>query len=319
MSFSVAARGAITLQLLESFLVLAETLHYGRAAEQLYVSQPTLSRQIQRLEASVGHPLFSRRGRRVELTPAGRVMQTHAARIVEQTRLAGVALAELEGGATQLLQLGCFDSAHGFLVPRLVANFRKLHSDVALRTTTMPSRDGLMRVRQGTLDAAVVAGPMDAERLEERALFTERLVVIMPPQHALTRDREVRVEDLAGETLVTSAPGRNLRDAVDQVLMRMEVDVTLLEIQGAEAVKDAVREGLGLGILGEVAVHGPNHSSGLQSRPLVPATTRRVSLVVQHQRREDPMLRDLADVAEETARTLGLPDGSEAVAPPVAG
>lgn len=307
MSLPRAARAVITLQLLEYFLVLAETLHYGRAAEQLYVSQPTLSRQIQRLESALGLELFSRDGRRVTLTHAGRVMQTHAAIIVEQSRLAGLALTGLDGGFSQLLEIGCFNSVHGSFMPRVLADFWRLYPEVAVRTTSLPSRDSVLRVREGLLDAAIVIAPPDLNRLEARPLFTERIIAIMPPDHPLSEGRAVQVKDLGGQTLITSAPGRNLRDLIDDALMESKVSAAaLMEIQDVEAIKAFVRAGMGIGILGDTAIRDLDGAFDLTARPLLPALHRRISLVVQSQRREDPLLNELADIAMEIARRLEL-------------
>lgn len=203
---------AVTLTELRYVVAIAETGHFGRAADRCHVTQPTLSAQVKKLEDNLGVRLFERGPKRVRATPAGE-------RVVERAR---VMLAELEalgdvarGHAEPLagpLRLGIIPTLGPYLLPwllpRLATAFPKLRPHVreAMTSTLV---DDLLAHR---LDAALLALPIDAPGIATTSLFLEPFWVALPPGHALAGRRRVRDADLAGSRLLLLDEGHCLRE-----------------------------------------------------------------------------------------------------------
>jgi DNA-binding transcriptional LysR family regulator len=159
----------VELRQLRYFVAVAEELHFGRAAERLYIAAPSLSQQIKALEASVGVPLFVRDRRHVELTSAGRLLLTDAREIIA---LAASAQRRLEGTSGPL-RLGYVS----WLPDELVASVR---SDLRLDEWVMPSHIQIARVLDGGLDAAIAWAPVVDGRLHLQLLWAEPLAAVVP-------------------------------------------------------------------------------------------------------------------------------------------
>src|SRR4051794_29159594 len=160
----------MTLQQLQYFLAAVEHGSFSAAAEQLRLAQPSLSEQIRRLEAELGSPLFSRGGRGLELTEAGRRLRPHAERVLaglEEARTSVRQISDVVGGT---LSFGTFGNAPYYLLSDLVQDFKLRHPGVHVRLTGLNSSTVADAVREGRLEAGLIVLPIDARGLEVRAL-----------------------------------------------------------------------------------------------------------------------------------------------------
>ena len=158
----------MTLQQLSYFLATAEHGSFSRAARELYLAQPSLSEQVRSLEAELGVELFARVGRGVVLTEAGRAFRPEAERVLAALAGAREAVAEVRELTGGTLSIGMFGTASGFLLSRLVADFRSRHPGVRLRLVGQNSSEVAENVRRGRLEAGLVVLPVDDEGLEIR-------------------------------------------------------------------------------------------------------------------------------------------------------
>ena len=187
-----------------TFRAVARQRSFTRAAEQLALSQPSVSHQVAALEREVGAQLLDRRPGGLALTPAGELLLVHADAIAERFDLAALQLADIAEGERALLKIGAFPTALAGFVPTAVARLRALHPE-ALVTVDEGSADELpARVRSGELHVAV--GFQDAalarqehENVERRDLLHEPFLVALPPDHRLARRHSVRLIELAKE------------------------------------------------------------------------------------------------------------------------
>src|SRR5829696_2819753 len=174
----------MTLQQLTYFLAAAEHGSFSAAAGSLHMAQPSLSEQIRRLEAELGVPLFARAGRRLELTEAGRTLRPHAERTLAAAEEAVESVKEvrtLKGGT---VSFGTFGSAHHYLLGGLVQDFRRRYPDVRVRVVGQNSVEVADAVRDGTLEAGLIALPVDDRGLEVRpSVREENHYVSATPQH----------------------------------------------------------------------------------------------------------------------------------------
>jgi DNA-binding transcriptional LysR family regulator len=199
-------RPELALHQLHAFAVLAEELHFGRAAERLGIAQPPLSQQIGRLERRVGHPLFERGrrgpGGRVTLTPAGRELLPAARRALDEVA-AGLDAARRTGnGQAGLLRIGFAASLALTVLPRIVRAYGGRHPGVELEIREMTSAPQATALREHVLDVGLLREPPDGDDLVAEPILSEPFVVVLPAGHPLAARRVVPVAELAGEPFV---------------------------------------------------------------------------------------------------------------------
>jgi LysR family transcriptional regulator, benzoate and cis,cis-muconate-responsive activator of ben and cat genes len=190
------------LRHLRAFVTVADELHFGRAAARLGISQPPLSRQIQQLERRLGVALFLRRGRRVELTAAGRLLLGEARRTLEQAdRIDRIAALAGHGEAGHL-RVGVVGSALYGGVPSHLAAFGKLAPDVLLSVEAGVTPDLLDALMENRLDVAFVRPPITASLLAHSKVDEEPLVVAVSATHPLADRPAVELGDFADQPFV---------------------------------------------------------------------------------------------------------------------
>src|ERR687895_497254 len=163
----------MTLQQLTYFLTAAEHGSFSAAAEALHMAQPSLSEQIRRLEAELGVPLFARAGRRLELTEAGRLLLPEAERTLAAAQAAQESVREVRDVTGGTVAFGTFGSAHHYLLGGLVQDFRRRHPSVRVRVVGQNSAEVADAVRDGVLEAGLIALPVDDRGLELRPSISE--------------------------------------------------------------------------------------------------------------------------------------------------
>lgn len=192
------------LRHLRQFLAVAQTEHFGRAADGLHIAGPALSRSVRQLEASLGTPLFERTTRQVELTEAGRVFAGEVRRILAELDGA-VGRARLIGqGASGVLRVGVTGSASYGVLPRVVRRVKSALPDVELTIDTeMLTPLQAAALTDGRLDLALLRTPVAVEGIAHRVLFAEPLILALPQGHRFDGDPDVTVADLQDEAFVT--------------------------------------------------------------------------------------------------------------------
>ncbi|MCZ2839335.1 LysR family transcriptional regulator [Modestobacter sp. VKM Ac-2985] len=198
---------AFTLEQLRGFVAVAEELHFGRAAERLSMTQPPLSRQIQKLERVVGAQLLERDNRRVELTAAGEVFLVEARRLLTLADGAPELARRVSSGSSGVLRIGfTAASAYGVL-GRLLDDLGAALPDVDVDLAEMVTREQVAGLLAEEIDLGLARPPFDAERFGSRLLHRESLLVAAPLGHRLLAlDRPVVAADLAGEPVVMHSP-----------------------------------------------------------------------------------------------------------------
>ena len=187
---------------LRYFVVLAEELHFGRAAARLHISQPPLTQQIQRLEARVGHALLHRTSRRVELTAAGRVFHEAARAVLQEAQHALDTARRVGRGEAGHITLATPPSLMLDTLPRVIRRFRDRFPAVDLRLREMATSRIFEALESGGADVGFVRGPQTPASLPTLASWTEPLVALLPPGHPLTKTRPFALKDLGMEPFV---------------------------------------------------------------------------------------------------------------------
>jgi len=224
------------LRHLRYFVAVAEAEHFGRAAEQLHVSQSPLSRQIAQLEEDVGVELFVPSGRGVKLSPAGRSFLEGA-----RATLARAALAVEDARATAQGRIGTvvigFDGAlaDALRLPRIVRTFRARHPRVEVRLIPLASEEQVAALHDGEVSVAYgYHSPEESPLVRFRILFHERIGVVMSKSHRLAARRTLRVADLIRERFV-SPPRKESPRLYDELIAALRAHQHTLEIVHEEA------------------------------------------------------------------------------------
>ncbi|WP_106397063.1 LysR family transcriptional regulator [Actinocorallia populi] len=187
---------------LECFVVVAEELHFGRAAERLGMAQPPLSQRIQRLEKELDTRLFDRSSRRVALTASGRLLLEEARDLlVRVDRIRAVAE---RAGERDVLRVGVPEDLDGAVIAALLGTFRDVRPDLPLDLRPAPTEEHLRALADGTLDAGVLRHPCDTAGLSLGPMLGQPLGVLLPDGSPPAAAPELRLADLEGHDLVVS-------------------------------------------------------------------------------------------------------------------
>jgi LysR family hydrogen peroxide-inducible transcriptional activator len=247
----------LKLKDLRYLVAVADTRHFGKAAARCFVSQPTLSAQLKKLEEYLGVQLVERHPRRIALTEAGQQVVARARRIIEASDEI-VAITELQrdplGGR---LRVALLPTIGPYLLPLVAPRIRKKLPRLELLLYEYQTGTMLEHLQAGDIDVGILALPINAEGLVERKLFDEPFVVAVPEQHELARRRQLKVADLNGETLLLLEDGHCLRDQALDVCARSQVhEKQDFRATSLETLRQMVASGSGVTLLPELAASG---------------------------------------------------------------
>ena len=197
----------IDLQDLAALLVLAETLHFGRAADRLHVSQPALSKRIRRMEDSIGGPLLIRGYRDVQLTEAGRLLASRSRHLIAEVSATLALTGRAARGEAGLLRIGFGIASIFGLLPEVVRRFRRAHPEVQLHLRDMSTPDQISALVSGEIDVGFIRHRATDERLRMRHVLDERLAAAIGPSSRW--NTRVGLRSLASEPFIIIARSRS--------------------------------------------------------------------------------------------------------------
>lgn len=220
-------RSDLNLYALEQFVALARTRNFTRAAEELHVSQPALSRSIRKLEDQLGKPLFERRPREVVLTELGERLLGRAREIL---RMIDETLTEFsEAGRNPRVRLGAIPTIAPYFLPRVLGGFSEVRPDIRVVVQEDTTDQLVRRCSQGELDVVILAFPVAAPLLQVEPLFEEELLLVMPAQHALATSRTVSISALERYPFVTLNEVHCLSENIASFCRRKSVQPVSME------------------------------------------------------------------------------------------
>ena len=186
---------------------MAEELHFGRAAEKLNMTQPPLSRQIQKLEKSIGTELLERDNRKVQLTPAGSAFLDEAKRLMALANRAPVTARRIATGSSGVLRVG-FTAASGFsILGPLLEEIASILPDVDIDLQELVTGEQIQGLLTGELDLGLARPPFDRDVFDSHLLYRESMVLAVPTGHRLAElSRPVEDEDIRDEALIMHSP-----------------------------------------------------------------------------------------------------------------
>lgn len=290
------------LRHLRSFVVVAEELHFGRAAERLHMAGPPLSKRIQRLEAELGFPLLERSTRKVELTAGGQVFLARARRLLEELDTARSEAARAHRGDTGLISVGFSGSASWALVPKVLRAFRERYPAVRIEPRSdLLSERQLTAIGEGRLDVGFVRKPSRDPEIVTRTVWREPLVAMLPADHALAGMSRVPIAELAGEPFVSYWESMPLAGVVGAACERAGFTPDVAQRAGESyGVACLVAAGFGVALVPRAATH--MRIAGVRFRPLPRAQTEFTTMDMAWRRHDpSPVLRNFVRLATRIA------------------
>ncbi len=245
----------MNLRDLRYLVALAEHLHFGRAAQACFVSQPTLSTQIKKLEASLDVTLIERANRQVILTPVGEAVVTAAQRVLRDVddlvRLAEQHRDPLGGD----LRLGIIPTVAPYLLPRMLPLLRREFPKVALKLTEGQTVMITRMLKDGDLDAVILALPVTEEHVTAVKLYTEPFYLAVSKHHPKAKRKTVSLEDLRDEAVLLLEDGHCLRDqALSICESHRAVENTNFRATSLETLRQMVASNVGVTLMPELAL-----------------------------------------------------------------
>jgi DNA-binding transcriptional LysR family regulator len=285
---------------IEAFLEVARRQNLSRAAEALFVSQPTLTARLQALEANLGEQLFVRTRRGMRLTDAGEAFLPYAEHVVRALGDGRERLDELRRGIAGRLVLG----APPTVLPDVLARFSAGHPSVRLAVKTGTSEEILEMVLHDQVQLGIMRA-LGHPEVESTPLYADQLVLIAGPSHRLAGRRQVQLADLAGEALILFGRSASFRDDTEAIFHQAGVlPGSIMELDNIEAAKKMVERGLGISLVPASVVAAELAAGALTELVLSDAAPARREIVAVRRRDAGPpsgavavfltMLRELA-------------------------
>lgn len=242
----------MTITQLKYVLAVAEHKNFTKASQHTFVTQPTLSMQIQKLEEELDILIFNRGRKPIELTPVGEKIVQQAKNIVNEAGRMQDIVDQEKGFIGGVFKLGIIPTIMPTLLPMFLKNFTKKYPKVQLKIEELTTDDIVARLQDGHLDAAIAATPLLEDKVKERVLYYEPFVGYIPQGHSLFEKKKLKVEDLDVDDLLLLEDGHCFRDGVMNLCKNKGADITesfQLESGSFETLIKLSNEGLGMTLL----------------------------------------------------------------------
>jgi DNA-binding transcriptional LysR family regulator len=241
---------------LHYFRQVARMKSFTRAATELHIAQPALSKQIAHLEQELGTRLFDRLGRHTELTQAGRILLYHVERTLDEIERAKESIGELLRLGRGEIRLGTLASVSDYVLPHILAEFLKRYPNIDVWVENGSLDELAAQVLENKLDAAIVALPVIHHRLRSEIIFEEEFVLAVPADHPWASKKSVDLAQLDGQSLIVPPFNSWSRDFVGLVCEQHNVHYRIrAEIRSFEMIKRLVAEGVEMGLVPEIIMN----------------------------------------------------------------
>lgn len=273
---------------LQVFQTVARLLSFTKAAEELHMTQPAVTFQVRQLEEQFNTRLFDRTHNRISLTDAGQRVYECANKIFELYAEMDNAVRELTGDVSGVLIIGASSTIAEYMLPELLRDFKKQYPDVTIRLR-VANTDGIVSmVENNAIDLGVVEAPVTNKNLVVEECRTDKLVLIVPPDHALAKQDVVPVKQIADYPFICREEGSGTREVMLESMTRAGISPTDLnlsmELGSLEAIKGAVEAGMGVSVLSSATIEKELKLGTLVAVKLDPPVERPFSFVHQKQK-----------------------------------
>lgn len=251
----------MTLEQLRIFLAVVEHLHFTRAAEELYITQPAVSAAIQSLEREYDLKLFHRVGRRVEITDAGEMLKTEAQKIIDQVALTERGLKEITSLQRGELRIGSSLTIGNYWLPERISKFKRQYPGITVNCALANAEEICEGTASGLFDLGLVTGsvkPALRNVLMQLSIDHDRLQIIVGKNHPWYEQGEISLAELADTAWVMREPGSGTQQMFEQALQTWGVNVSTLNVvlvlSTSEMIKAVVESSVGAAAISEMMI-----------------------------------------------------------------
>jgi DNA-binding transcriptional LysR family regulator len=245
---------------LETFCRVADLKSFSKAADDLFVTQPTVSGHILSLEQSLSLRLFDRTSREVRLTKSGEVFHDYASKILSLRKDLINALSEFSQGIRGELSLGTSTIPGEYLLPRLIGDFRKEHPSFIISLKIADTKEVIQYVLQDHVEFGIIGAKLNHPSLHYEKYEEDEIIVVAPADHPLTRKKRVNLDELLKEPWIIREEGSGTQMAVEKALRRKGKSLkqfnVVMEMGSTSSVKEGVKAKLGLAFISGRATEG---------------------------------------------------------------
>jgi len=244
----------LTLRQLQSFQALARHRNFTRAAEDMRLTQPAVSMQIKQLEGQLGVALIEQTGKRIDLTEEGAEVLAAARAVLERLDDLEATLDARKGVRTGRLRIAVVTTVNTF-APTLLRTFQQRYPGIGVVLDVANRERLLAELTDNEVELVIMGRPPEGLDLEATAFLENPLVIVAHPDHALAGRRRLALKTLEHETFIMREPGSGTRGAMERLFQEKGLAIKAgMEVSGAEALKQSVQAGLGLGLMSRDAV-----------------------------------------------------------------
>ena len=290
----------MNLRDLRYLVAVAEHRNFGRAAQACFVSQPTLSTQLKKLEETLGVTLVERTNRRVMLTPEGEQIVAQAQRILVEVNSLTAMSEQLQDPRGGELRLGVIPTVAPYVLPRLLSSLRAVFPNLHIKLTEGQTDHISRLLKQGEVDVNLLALPLGEENVDEFPIYDEPFFYAVPHDHPLADRARVSTGDLEGQEVLLLEDGHCLRDqALEVCQAHRGIESQNYSATSLETLRQLVASGFGTTLIPEFAVksypHAGDHVPPIRYLPFDgKAPSRQLGLCWRSTSTRKDLLRDLA-------------------------
>ena len=290
----------MTITQLSYVLAVAEQQNFTKAAEKCFVTQPTLSMQIQKLEDQLDILIFDRSKKPIELTDVGRKIVKQARNIVNESHRIQDIVDQQKGFIGGEFKLGIIPTVMPTLLPMFLKTFIKKYPKVKLKIEELTTEEIITRINDGHLDAAIAATPLENESIKERVLYFEPFMAYIPKGHRLSDKKTISTEDLDIEDMLLLEDGHCFRDGVINLCRAFKAqseDSFQIESGSIETLIKLSNEGLGMTLLPYLHTLDINEKTRSNLKEFTaPSPAREVSIIYHKSELKMQIIESLQDV-----------------------
>jgi len=298
----------VNLYHLRVFMTVAEHEHITRASEELYLSQPAVTKIVQSLEQEVGQKLVERQGRRIALTYAGQVLKTYARRMFSLEREMEEALAALSDIETGEVTLAVNAITGIYLLPSIVARFRARYPCVKINLEILKSREIIEETVEWRLDFGLVeVDPSELPLgLDFETIAHDELILVVAPNHPWSELSSIKPEELRDGVLILREPGSGVRESIEHAFSHQGYSLSpLLTVPDSEVIKQMALKGVGATMISAMSVRRELESGDLLRLPIVDLEMRpQLSMVWREDKQFSPAAQAFRDLLRREVRLM---------------
>lgn len=244
---------------LESFVAIVKFKSFSKAADSLYLTQPTISSHIINLEKELNALLINRSTKKISLTKAGEIFYNHAINIINLKETAKFKLGEFKGKIIGNIEIASSTIPEQYIIPELISEFNKIYPHVTFSLFHHDSSQVVKGIINGDIDFGIVGAKISHKQLKYVELINDELVVVTPYNETYNKgDTYINLEELLKQNFILREEGSGTRNIIEQVFKNNNFDIKELQtiacIENTESIKQCIRQGLGISILSKRSI-----------------------------------------------------------------